>query len=351
MCYIFGDPHFLSFDGAQPYFIKMNSVDSWGRTLPDNINNFYAVKTQNLEIQGYAEGDPSWMQGVIVTGELIGGHELAAKRTFGRIEVTWDGKKILTNPGDQLVSGGFAFHRASRLKYLPPEEELRKLWGTVEAQWYDLKRSLGSWKSGQDVFTFKFPGNIEIHMTETKLPTGQTCWDPIRGGMDCFGTAMEVVIMMPPTPGQGGWCGNFNGDPKDDKFSTYLKAVGDMGQDRPASNRPPWCTAWDFTPECMQLRQKRMQLRRSSTNKTSDEIQNSDQRKSITTIADCDETVLQVARAACDHIVDKGLRDACIMDSCTTAEPILAMEAADDTLVMKSVNGAKRKKCQLLEPR
>jgi hypothetical protein len=200
---MFGDPHVLTFDGAAHEF--MNS----------ELNHFWAVKTPTVKIQGYATTAQSWMQGIAVSGFLIGFHELVAYRnpaSWNDFKVIWDGQQILSASGQSFNANGVALSRNLGAGFIPPDDELDKMFSRAASakNFFNKDLVMEEWKTNSNILSFKLKENVEIFMIwSIRLP----------------GDAVEVLIKMPNFGSQGGWCGNFDGNPGNDPSSNEMGRV------------------------------------------------------------------------------------------------------------------------------
>jgi hypothetical protein len=346
---LFGDPHIVTFDGQNRYFMQQKPFEENGGTWPRGLNHFWAVASEQIQIEGLAETEMSWMRGVRVAGPFLGGHYLEAHNNgAGAILVTWDGKPVLTQPGDTFRADGVTLRRTNRASYLPTDDQLKEAFKKVSEAWFAMDFVIKNWKDGTDVFIFEFPDAVDIFMTSSALQGG----DLGRCNQENCNVAAEIVIRMPPQPHQGGWCGNFNGK-KDDHKTSFLRPVGQS--QTPPPKLPPGCPFANFAPWC-QPGFSGFGLNQITAEGISTPMLDASSAEGIRllekTLADCDRNTLRVARAACDHLPEKDLRDACVMDACVSEEPMLAEHSADDVVVIKSVEGGKsRQKCQCKDPR
>jgi len=285
---MFGDPHFITFDGNPKPVIQKDP----------SMNSFWAVYSDNVKIQGYAIGDGNWIQGVAVSGPFMQGHKLLAWRdTNSGIQVLWDGQKKLGSPFSKFSAPGVSLERDSGSDFIPSEDQLRKIFGNAAANknWFQLHDALRSWREKRDVYKLKLPDRVEIWMISSSLPGPG---------------AAEIIIKMPPQEGQGGYCGNFNGKKEDDEQADFRQAV------------PP---SEDL------FKSRLMSLAQAGQNST--------------VRSDCDGETLAMAQHACAHLLDEGVREACMVDVCATKRLELATNAADDVAIMKGLLAVGDKKC------
>lgn len=288
---MFGDPHFITFDG-NPKPVIMNTP---------SMNSFWAVKSSNVRIQGYATGNGNWIQGVAVSGPFMNGHKLLAWRdTSSGINVLWDGAPQLRSQGSKFTVPGMAgveLQRNSGSDFIPSEEELKKIFGKAadSKNWFQLDQALRRWREKRDVYKLKLPDRVEVWLISSTLPGAG---------------AAEIIIKMPPQDRQGGWCGNFNGKKEDDESAGDLTAV----------------------PENEDLFKER-------------NIKMAEAGPVSTVTNTCGGEALAMSKHACAHLLEAGVREACIVDVCTTKQLELATNAADDVAIMKGLLGAGEKKC------
>merc|ERR1719359_1006083 len=114
---------------------------------------------------------------------------------------------------------------------------------------------------------------------------------------------MNVVLMMPPQPNQGGHCGNFNGDIKDEKEpEDKLKPV------------PPDDDLFAKDGKSMAMVEE----------DTDDSDEQSTEKKE-----DCPADLLKKAKEACSHIPEEAVKKGCITDICVLEDVGMAKDAID----------------------
>jgi len=366
---LFGDPHIVTFDGENTWFMQEGPLrdGKYFGEWPKGLNHFWAVASEQIQIEGLAATAMSWMRGVRVAGPFLSGHYLEALNDgTGDIKVTWDGKPVLTQPGDTFSADGVTLRRTNRASYLPTDDQLKEAFEKVKESWFAMDTVIKNWKDGTDVFIFEFPDAVDIFMTSSNLQGSQL---KDREPGQPTNIAAEIVIRMPPQPHQGGWCGNFNGKKDDVKrgqsadwyAKNHLRPVGQA--QTPMTTLSPDCPiSYNAQLNCKlcgicqtglnQITAEGISTPMVDASSLVDASSAEGIRSLEKTLANCDRNTLRVARAACDHLPEKDLRDACVMDACVSEEPMLAEHSADDVVVIKSVEGGKsRQKCQCKDPR
>lgn len=295
---MYGDPHFRTFDGSDPQVTKI--VKMWGSD--PRLNHMWMVRTRSVEIQGLAWGDGSWAAGVAISGSFIGHHKLIAYNSmdlqqkkgidnYFQGSITWDGKQIQTRDGVTKPMHGV------RLTSQPLKD------------FTEMPRMRQGGDEKKRVHRFELPKQVTVWIIFTTIH-----WNgklPIR-----HHPGAEVVISMPSYKGQGGWCGNFNGDPSDDKpgsvrFQGPLRSKEDMFR-RAGLGSP-------------QL----LQTGRTMQNSTRDPCE-------------ADESLFSKAESACQHIDDTAIWRACMSDACTSGDPEMAEETTEDMLLLRALSSEKR---------
>jgi len=185
-CSIFGDPHVLTFDGQKVDFYT--------------AGEFYIVKSETVVIQGkyaptHATNGLSVTRQLAVGGPFLQGHTLI----IGEEHAIWDGQRIvLANPSEWRDPAALC-HMVynSEGEILQADREGKPL----------------------NVLHITLPSSVTIEVNR---------WNDPREGR-----YINVKITMPPQPGQDGDCGNFNGEPLDDKRFVQRARVGKDGVPAP----------------------------------------------------------------------------------------------------------------------
>jgi len=297
LCYVWGDPHIIQFDGKR--------IDFYRKAY----KHYWLVKAPSVSIQGYVIGRKSWTKGVAVSGDFIGGHTLVAlgmnaKRSADTndFRVYWDGKQILTSDGVLHAGPGMEFHREGGTSMLPTPEEFSE----ASASRDRIEKVKGMWK-GRTVFTFRFPQNIEVFVT--------------------LRDAVEILIKAPNQGAQqGGWCGNANGDDTDDDEKPgagYEKVEGSESL---------------FTQSGVESFIQQLEAQSSDKEQ---EIDGKGKERTQETQGEgeCPAALLEKAEKACEHIPEEHVRGGCIIDICKTDDVAAALEAADTMEILEVLEG------------
>jgi len=295
---MWGDPQFITFDGLKTKFADMKK------------SNFWLVKSQSIQIQGYAVEEGSWSQGIAVSGSLLENNKLLAYRdSSNTIRIFWNGQEGAHHAPEELVR----FHRESGSKHLPSAAVLKKIFAKGFCS-SCLGRVMTAWRNS-NIYTFKLPGKVEIYMLiDTFSPTSN------------MRKSVAVLIKMPPKGGHGGWCGNFNGQAGDDRVG-----VGPDQGAVPASEN--WFRGAADLPRTGRLLLMNMG--------------NASEARAICEgKANMSEAAIQQVVQACAHIAEPKIRQGCIEDICTEPGFEGALEAADELAIMQGIMSDTPNECE-----
>lgn len=286
LCFAFGDPHFIGFDGAEAMFRE--------------TMNFWLVHSDKVHIQGMSISKYGMQRGIAIGGPFLKGHNLVAflegkadVSALGNafpIKVAWDGKEVLTKDGDVVKQQGICeLHRYPPQTMLLDDEETDKLDGNHQWWHKDFKNR---WKTSvHSVYRFKCAENVEIFLASHQN--------------------LEVIIKMPKQEGQAGYCGNFNGNPRDDSKQSegsYAKAIGEMLE------------APKESEDLFKAFGKIDDLEFKPNWKTSSMIQ-------PLAPETCPEELKAKAEHFCHQIPEKSLHTGCVYDICTTNQTSASIAA------------------------
>lgn len=301
---MYGDPHFITFDHSDPRTVEL--VNNPG------LNHFWLVRSRSVEIQGLAWGKGSWAAGVAISGSFIGHHKLIAynswdlqdqqgKKNPFKGSVTWDGKRIQKRDGETNPMRGV------KLTLQPGKHffgDLKKVFENTRL--HDAMRALihrWSTSTSNRVHLFELPKQVKVWIIFTVADHNQR---------DTQSPGAEVLIQMPSFRDQAGYCGNFNGNPSDDK-------VG---------NVPPLRARDDMFRVAGLGKPQLLQTGRAMQNSTRD-------------LCEADDSLYSKAMSVCEHLDDIAIWQACIFDACSSGDPELAAESTDDMLLLRAMSGSR----------
>jgi len=288
MCAIFGDPHFVTFDGA--HTVLMSSMPIW------------LVKSQDVWIQALSKDADGKLEAIAVGGPFLGNKTLIVGKTAPEVvEAYFDGEKILSQERDKFeVSGVVEGHRSPTWNATLHNDDAL----AVRTQ---IKFAVGPWPERfldpvGGLFLFKLPKNVELTIT----------------GIDF----MSVVLTMPPQADQGGYCGNFNGDVEDDFQPTGLSFHTPIGKDLGAVDSADLL----FDPAKWMLGNAQPALL---------EVKKLDPAK---VLEECTEDMKAQAKSKCQVITDAHKREACVFDICATGQASAANAMIAAEILEEKVN-------------
>lgn len=290
LCAAFGDPHFVTFDGAQTVFL--------GHQL------LWLVRSEEVRMQALSKDSDGKLTAFAVGGPFMQNHTLTVRKTTAfTLEASFDGAAILSEAVSEFHEAGVvdAYRRKAWNATLHSEDIL-----AVRTQ---MRFAVGPWPERflrepvGGLYLLKLPGGVEVTITGADI--------------------MSVVITMPPqSGGQGGYCGNFNGDAADDfepVGPSFHKAVGsDLEAVSPSEallNSSWWQPGQ--AGDAPQLDPERV-------------------------MDDCSVELKAVAEGRCRVVTDAQMKEDCIFDVCATgvisaADGVLAAEILEEKVNARGI--------------
>ena len=292
LCAIFGDPHFITFDGAET------------TTVGDMIQ--WLVKTSSIHIQALSKASEGFVAGFAASGSFMGDHRLVLLREDkeGPIKVTYDGVEILQVAGSSFDVNGVvkAYRRNSWDSDLFDDRilSMRTKMNFTLGDFEDRFKNLPT----EGIYLFKLPNHIDITVT----------------GVDWLG----VIISMPVQVGQSGYCGNFNGDADDDAEPVV-----------PSWDRPIGADIGPVPDPEVLFPKEPVALLLGKADKAQTEEEEVAQR--IKRINECPNALLTKAEEACGGLT-AAYHKFCIFDVCLTRDLAVAKSVGSAAFVQHKVN-------------
>jgi len=276
ICAAFGDPHFVTFDGAHTVFMGHQAI--------------WLVRSQDVWVQAMSTDVSGRLEALAVGGPFIGNRTLVVRKTSPwEIDAFLDGVAVFEEDEFHL-DGVLDGYKSKTWNATLHNEDVLK----VRTQ---MQFSVGPWPERflqsppGGLFLFRLPENVEITVTGSDILTA-------------------VVTMPVQLGGQSGYCGNFNGDADDDFFavgpSVHLPKGDDLGP-----------------VEAPFLLFNESLWRNNGSNGS--------WLKPGQVLHDCHADLLQLAEDRCQFVADARMKIECRMDICATgnlsaSEGILAAE-------------------------
>lgn len=292
LCAIFGDPHFITFDGAET------------TTVGDMVQ--WLVKTNSIRLQALAKASEGFLAGFAASGSFMSDHRLVLMRETkeGPIKVTYDGVEILQEPGASFDVAGVmkAYRRNSWDSDLFDDRilSMRTRMNFTLGSFDDRFKNLPS----EGIYLFRFPGLVDVTIT----------------GVDW----LSAVISMPAQAGQTGYCGNFNEDAEDDAEPVVPSWDRPIGADLGDLPKSEWLFPYEPTV---------MLLGKDEQGRTEEE----EMAAKIRRINECPKTLLTKAEEACSGLT-AAYHKFCVFDVCLTQDLAMARSVGSAAFVQHKVN-------------
>ena len=294
LCAIFGDPHFITFDGAETTIV--GDIVHW------------LVKTSSVKMQGLSKGSEGFVAGLAASGDFLSGHRLVVMRDTinGNITVTYDGTEILKESVDTFdVSGVLKAYRRDTWDSDLFDDRILSMRTRMP---FTLGDFADRFKNLPDkgIYLFKLPNHIDITVTPVD-------W-------------LSIVISMPPQAGQTGYCGNFNNLAEDDAEPVVPSWDRPIGADL----EPIPESEWLFPTESALM----LLGEGGKTGKTEEEEEVARRMKRIN---ECPDNLLSKAEEACSGLT-AAYHKFCVFDVCLTQDLAAAGSVGSAAFVQHKLN-------------
>jgi len=314
LCAVFGDPHFITFDG--------------GHTVLVGDMTIWLVKTDTVWIQALSKGSDGKFAGIAIGGSFMKGHTLILYNNTetGHVQTVFDGRFILNDTVDEYHEPGILdAHKDDEWDVQHYNDQILNM--RTEAK-FDIgdwhERFLGRPKGG--LYVLKLPDSLEVTAT----------------GVDF----MSSVITM-PRPGagvaQGGYCGNFNGDPEDDAQPVVPSWNKPIGKGLEPVERSLNLFRGKHSPVALAAEAALLEGRQQESRHPPGQREDGGGLQPVFDIlAACSEDLKRQAADRCGEVEDARMQRDCVFDICATkdvhaADGMLAAEVLEEELNAKGI--------------
>lgn len=301
LCAAFGDPHFITFDGAQTTFVGQMVL--------------WIVKSQNIWLQALSRGSEGRFMGFAAGGPFLNGHKLVVLNVSdgGPLRVFWDDVPVLQqNVSEFHVDGLIDAYRTQEWDSSVFDErvlQLRTRQMFAVGPFPERFMSLPVW----GLYLFKLP-QLQVTLT----------------GVDFISA---VFAMEAQAGGQSGYCGNFNGNPDDDSepiAPSWDRPVGDdLG---PVDESLVLFNLTQFTDL---IGQEPLLLSQTFADFEAKQTQSLIEKK--LKVDNCLPALLAQAEEACKDLNAQFHQD-CIFDVCATGEISVALSLHTAEILQEKLN-------------
>lgn len=296
ICAVFGDPHFVTFDGAQTTLVG------------DHVT--WLVKTDQMHLQTLEKGSEGFLMGFAAGGPFLQGHRLVVFKDseHGPVHVTFDGTEILQAEVDEFHNSEVGVSAYRRENWDPELFDdrilnLRTKMPFTIGDFEDRFKNLVT----TGVYLITLPNQLHVTIT----------------GVDF----LSLVISMPKQGGETGYCGNFNGDPDDDAepvVPQWDKPVGPNLEDLPPAQRL-------FSNETVLL------LLGEEAVRTEARSEEEEMKHKLKRVTECPKVLLQKAEEACSGLTE-AYHKFCVFDVCLSQNLASAKSVSAAAVIQHKMN-------------
>lgn len=303
LCAVFGDPHFITFDGGHTVLVGERAI--------------WLVKTASVWLQALSLGSDGKFAGFAAGGAFMRGHTLIVYNDTerGHLQAVFDGRPILNGTVDEFHEDGIL--EANKDDEWAAERYNDRILDLRTEAKFDIgdwhERFLGRPEGG--LYVLKLPSEVEVTIT----------------GVDF----MSMVITMPrPQGAQSGYCGNFNGEAEDDARPVVPSWNAPIGEDLdPVS---PSLNLFTGRASPVLLARAAGLLQGAAGGFGQRQSSGPDFRSVLDVVQRCPGQLLEMAQQRCGRVEDARMERDCIFDVCLTRD----MEAADDMVATEILEQA-----------